>query len=476
MNELPDDRLDELFRKSAEELKPAYDPADWDSLRERLDDSPAPTGTGQLRKWWLGGGLLLLLLAGGLGTYYRSTTTDAEEQRAATTSGKPVAEAAQPQMDTDKSRQGPQQSMIPVRTEGRVAIPAASAELKGLTSTENQEQNAQKIQPRRQPDASGVRLQSTLSGRAEGDGASHQNRDKGTAQQRIRSKGELLSNQAEKIADGLGTVESGGEGLAATASETTWESVPEENQVQLNRVMEVAPLLPRLTYQTNHHFAAPVVSPGVPGPVVKYRSPAAKWAVRLGVSPDMSSVGLRDFTSPGLSRPGPSASLLIDYSVTSRLYLQTGVIRSLKTYQALPGQYEWPAYWNQYVKPSSVDGDCQVLEIPLNLRYDIEQGTRSTWFVGTGLSSYRMQKEIYKYHYERPDPSIKRWRWEGQTGWYWLSHLNASVGYEYHLSDRLSLLAEPYVRLPLRKIGYGKVNLFTTGMWVSVRYRPVRGK
>jgi hypothetical protein len=124
---------------------------------------------------------------------------------------------------------------------------------------------------------------------------------------------------------------------------------------------------------------------------------------------------------------------------------------------------------------SGIDGVCKILEIPLNVRYDIGSGERSRWFATGGFSSYHMNSEKYKYHYIDPnDPNAAKYPgWKGKTGWYLFSHANVSAGYEYRISRKLSLLAEPSIRMPLKRVGYGKVNLITTGLWLSVRYTPV---
>ncbi len=199
------------------------------------------------------------------------------------------------------------------------------------------------------------------------------------------------------------------------------------------------------------------------------KEPTPKFAVRFSYSPDISSVGLKNFT-----KPGTAVSLLVEYAILPKLYIQSGVARSSKVYKAEGEDYAWPASWNdQTVRPYSTDATCKVIEIPLNLRYDISSGARSRWFVSTGASSYYMQNEKYDYNYKPHTYGIKWNNWDGSTGWYLLSHINASVGYEYRVSKKLSLLAEPYVRIPVKKVGFGKVDLFTTGVWFSIRYTPV---
>jgi len=224
--------------------------------------------------------------------------------------------------------------------------------------------------------------------------------------------------------------------------------------------------------------------PGISEPVYELPEPPAPpkrsslsaegqplWAVRFGYSPDLSTVGLKDF-----SKPGTSVSLLVEYSVLPRLYLQSGVVWSRKDYSASAEAYQLP---RKYPYPplalSGINGVCKVLEIPLNVRYDIGLGERSRWFATGGFSSYHMNSEKYKYYYIDPnDPNATKWPgWNGKTGWYLLSHANVSAGYEYRISRKLSLLAEPSIRMPLKRVGYGKVNLITTGLWLSVRYTPV---
>jgi len=120
--------------------------------------------------------------------------------------------------------------------------------------------------------------------------------------------------------------------------------------------------------------------PGISEPVYELPEPPAPpkrsslsaedqplWAVRFGYSPDLSSVGLKDF-----SKPGTSVSLLVEYSVLPRLYLQSGAVWSRKDYYAPAEAYRLPKHGTYPpLALSGIDGVCKVLEIPLNVRYDI---------------------------------------------------------------------------------------------------------
>ena len=52
------------------------------------------------------------------------------------------------------------------------------------------------------------------------------------------------------------------------------------------------------------------------------------------------------------------------------------------------------------------------------------------------------------------------------------SVINLSGGYQYHFSDRFSLMAEPYVKIPLSGVGQGKVNLNSGGILFTAGFKP----
>lgn len=188
--------------------------------------------------------------------------------------------------------------------------------------------------------------------------------------------------------------------------------------------------------------------------------------IRLALSPDFSFI-----PSNTLFKIGNNWAAIIEYRINNRISIQSGVIRSMKLYNALPSQYEWNSYWTMPSPLKDIDATCKMLDIPLNVRYDITQKPNSRWFVGAGLTSYIMLKEEYIYNYENPaDPNIKRRYWEGKTGWYPFSVLNLSTGYEHQVFRRLTFQAEPFFKAPLGKVGYGKVRLATAGVFFSVKY------
>jgi hypothetical protein len=188
--------------------------------------------------------------------------------------------------------------------------------------------------------------------------------------------------------------------------------------------------------------------------------------IRLALSPDFSFIPSNQFF-----KVGNNWAAILEYRLSNRLSIQSGVIRSMKLYNALPSQYEWNSYWIMPSPLKDIDATCKMLDIPLNIRYDISQKSNSRWFIGAGFTSYIMLKEEYRYNYENPtDPNIRRRSWEGKTGTYPFSVLNLSAGYERQVFRRLTFQAEPFFKAPLGKVGYGKVRLATAGVFFSVKY------
>ena len=215
-------------------------------------------------------------------------------------------------------------------------------------------------------------------------------------------------------------------------------------------------------------FEVPKVEPTIP--TSKSTSFKKGLNLRLSVSPDFSIV-----TVDEIARLGSNWVALLEYRFNNRFSLHTGVIRSTKYYDSYPESYEWPSNWSQPPILIDINATCKMLDIPLNVRYDITQKTNSRWFVSSGLTSYVMLNEKYTYNYENPsDPKIK-WRdWQGKTGPYYFSVLNFSFGYEHQLFRRLSLQAEPFLKVPIGKVGFGKVNLSTIGIFISAKYPIAR--
>lgn len=487
MTELPDDELDKLFRKSSEELDPYFDPEDWNDLKKRLDAEDGIRTGGWLRRWWPLG-VVLLFISMGLITYFGMNNEQAARSGEAKTgvgiSGE--GERLKTKNTEPLVSESKREALTKAGKNDRTSVS------KKLTLTKS---DTGKILPPSRSKAGGVFLEPDRSRGRVGEGAFSSNskskfpKEVSSIKSAAHKTGLKLS---EKTAHAVrvGKAEVDGSQIIAGANTpvNVNRHVPESkvNNPSISGVNALASnpgtlelLMPeKLQHRPIHsgvNMSLPEVvfvkSESQNQPPITAQQTSPTFAVRFGYAPDLSTVGFK-----GFSKPGAAVSLLAEYQVIKRLYLQSGVIWSNKVYRGDSADYDIPKELHYYgPKAIGLAGVCKVFELPVNLRYDIFQGEKSRWYAGAGVSSYHMNAETYTYKFENDkDPRItaKYRGWRGSTGWWWLSHINASAGYEYRISKNLSLMAEPYVRLPLKGVGYGKVRLVTTGVWLSVRCTP----
>ena len=188
-----------------------------------------------------------------------------------------------------------------------------------------------------------------------------------------------------------------------------------------------------------------------------------RYGLSVGVSPDLSSVRLGK-----VSGVGRKVTLQFEYFLSRKWSLVTGGMLSHKTYAASGESYRpYPGYWDRYPLPDKINGQCNVLDIPLNVKYYAVSFDRSRWFISSGLSSYLMLQEEYEYIY----PQDNYERYEKNTNQHYFKVANLSVGYDRTLGRRWAIQVEPFVKLPLTGVGFGHIHLTTVGTVFSLHYR-----
>lgn len=543
MQELPDDSLDELFRKSAEEFEPDFEPQAWAAMRKKLDNNEGFKKRPALLPAIL---LFLLLSVFTVGGYLlwpqlttmvskdpssssnviklNPTTTKQNQTKSASqnentlssknTLNNPVqitikqqAEVKESKSDlpanpsengeivSDKSSaSGPpsstDKSVLAANTEKNI-----TSELPSRLSTESDkikrfkkttDQKAKETNPRLSTEPNGESLAKRSFSNVTGNTNKKLVRNSDTSDTKDSGVFENTSKTKRLTARGSKkqTPQSDRSGLAKP---TSTESAP-ENLTTVPSVTESKTETPNTIINTPNELsihqwklldvarASAVVSyTSPPPPLAVAKAPKATAApafqkglsVRILGAPDLSFIGFDQ-----IKRPGTTVGALLEYRFSQRFSLQAGAIQTMKLYDALGSQYVWPEAWySQKARPVSIEAACKVLDIPINLRYDISQASDRRWFISTGISSYKMLNEKYTYNYAPHTYGIKWPGWEGSTGNYWFGVLNLSMGFERQIGKKFTLQAEPYFKVPLAQVGLGKIKLNTTGLYISARYR-----
>lgn len=193
---------------------------------------------------------------------------------------------------------------------------------------------------------------------------------------------------------------------------------------------------------------------------------------RLGISlaPGLTTVEeLSEFDKAGLD-----IGVQIEYFLVDRLSITTGAILTRKIYRTTDlSEYQVPmGFWTNGVRPEQINADCNVIDIPLNLRYRVVEGPKTRFFISAGVSSYLMLSEIYGYDYSNmnQDPS-NRWRSEFENeNQHYFGVYNLSFGLARQVGKNISIEVEPYLKNSFGGVGWGKAQLKSTGALFHLKY------
>lgn len=203
----------------------------------------------------------------------------------------------------------------------------------------------------------------------------------------------------------------------------------------------------------------------LPASIKKNKSLIRNLSFNIGLSPDYSMV-----TNSDLGGMGNNFQFLLAYNFTEKLQVKAGIMRSMKYYDAKPEDYEWPIKWGVPSSPlTGISAACRMIDIPIILSYQLFSKNRNSVYSSLGVTSYKMLNERYDYHYENDaDPKIKWRKWEGNTGMYGWGVVNFAFGYQRRIYKKLNIQFEPFVKMPIKNVGFGKVKLLSTGMFVNL--------
>ena len=172
-------------------------------------------------------------------------------------------------------------------------------------------------------------------------------------------------------------------------------------------------------------------------------------------------------------KPGYNAGILFYWHFAKKLSLTTGALYTKKNYSAYGKDYHPPkGYWTNYITLDKVNGSCWMIDIPLNLRYDFAGGKKFNFFGSAGVSTYLMNKESYTYHYMYNGNYTNRKWLNDENSRYVFSVINIAAGYEKSVGKKVSVQVEPYLKMPISGIGFGKMQMNSYGLNFALRFRP----
>jgi hypothetical protein len=181
---------------------------------------------------------------------------------------------------------------------------------------------------------------------------------------------------------------------------------------------------------------------------------------------DVSTIEFQSVKNTGFS-----AGILLGYQLNKKLSVESGFMYDKKFYYT-NGKYFSTAKIDipPYIDLLNVNGDCYMFELPINIKYNWTATAKSSWFSTLGMSSYFMKKENYNYSYEYtawPNQPYNGSKPYTDSSVNWFGVINLSAGYTHTLGKAGSLRIEPYLKIPLQRLGIGNLSIWSSGIYVS---------
>lgn len=407
------DSFERFFRKKADEYEIMFNEADWEKLNKRLDVLDAQRAIAK-KRFLAGAAILLVFALFGYFTYQNYTTINRLEQ----------------QLNNQTVRQNEPNTAIDINNDGspNEASPEMGTQ-PSLTGNEQRVNAGRKTIPQ--------------TGHPEPDNTGHGLKNNNVLISRVETAALAVTEVPDQL------------------FETT---LP----VQLENPAETLIPAPNPSLKSTRLTASRNKTPE--NPAAAYREPVhtfSRFAIGFALAPDFSTVGsLSDFYTPGYK-----IGMSLEYNFNGNFGISAGIIHSTVRYTASGDEYQPSGdYWNYGVIPAETQAECILLDIPVTLKYNFLDFGRSRLFATAGISTYIMLNEVYAFNYYGNEPDLAQ-RWSAKTGTrHWASNAGFSIGFEYDLTSTLSLRAEPFIKVPLRKVGWGNVDLYSTGSFISLYY------
>ncbi len=202
-------------------------------------------------------------------------------------------------------------------------------------------------------------------------------------------------------------------------------------------------------------------SPGILNPATM---PVKTSRFYGGVIAGVSVSNVKDYR---YKKPGYEVGVFGGFQFANRLAVEIGVIRSQKHYMVRGENFDLKNLGSMMqpgMKMMLVDGSTGIVEIPVQIRFNVLQSAKKVAFLKAGLSSFILLHEQNSYHtyYNGSDNMLYGNYKENHL--YGAAAINLALGYEAKINDRIKLRIEPFIQIPIKKVGIGTLPIKTAGI------------
>lgn len=181
---------------------------------------------------------------------------------------------------------------------------------------------------------------------------------------------------------------------------------------------------------------------------------------------------LNEVKSQGMNKTGFDIGLLAGYRFSKSISFESGFHFATKYY------YSEGKHFKMAPDPSmppnmtlmSLKGNSKIIEIPVKFKYDLINNGKNNLFSSAGITSYLLTKETNNYHaMVNGSPMDMDKSYKDVTN-YTAATFYFSAGYEHSILKRNKIRIEPYLQIPLKGIGVGKMPVTSAGLHLGITW------
>lgn len=191
------------------------------------------------------------------------------------------------------------------------------------------------------------------------------------------------------------------------------------------------------------------------------------WTIEVFAGPEWSVLS----GDSDLAR-GARAGVKLGYRLSPSWSIHAGVAYSQKLFNGSGEDFDNDALFTDAI-PSRMEGKSAFIEIPVSIRYTGKRRAGRQWYIEAGLTNFNHRSEWYGFEYDPADqqPGLMVEIPSQQVNKMALGASRLAIGYDISLTDKTTIGIAPYIQVPLRGIGAGNVNIYSTGIEVIYRLR-----
>lgn len=487
--EKDENKLDSLFKSGLEDQanEPAFREADWEAMEQMLDEGKKRSGIVYLLPIISGIAAILLIFLGYFFFNRNETKPEKNNQVVAThptksdaidkaknntgTNGEPARQLADSGKQQTKSAQyaatGPAQTS---RAEsGKTFFPLSSGKVRRSAGNASQNNEQQ------------VLAANTAKTAANGKTAL------GTSDNKVERKDDVLASNGKNVTTADRTAL--GASDDKTALGTSDSKASQKSDVLANNGNKTVKTDDKTALGTADGKTALGTSDAKSGQKIIAANPttkSAKSTTRLnpGSGPVFALSVLASSDLNGVNSSFQQTKIGGNFGAMFSVTLKKWTISTGAQYDYKPYLTNFDNYHTGYkfpTNPSSVKADCRMLDIPVNVNYQVYHQKANSITIGTGLSSYFMLREDYQFNYDNA--------YSGSYGYYGgitpsvpthytvvnrnhniLSVLNIDATYTHQINSKFGITVQPYTKVPLADVGASQVRLQSTGVAFGINW------